>query len=186
MNHDGRKPWTRQLLVGLGALLAVALVIGGVVGAFALGSSTVGSGDSAGGEAEASTSPSGTLTGTATAAPSTEALASEAPASEAPASEPPSPPQERAGGAAITLRAAPASVRANQRINLSGVYPRGAGATLQVQRFEGRWADFPVRVSVDGGRFSSYIQSSRTGSLRFRVVDPAAGRVSNPVRVRIG
>jgi hypothetical protein len=41
-------------------------------------------------------------------------------------------------------------------------------------------------MSVDGGRFSTYIRTSRTGDARFRVIDKGAGRTSNVVRVTIG
>jgi hypothetical protein len=87
---------------------------------------------------------------------------------------------------AISLQAFPHQVSANQRINLTGVYTGGEGARLQVQRFEHGWADFPVSTSVSGGLFSTYIFSGRVGPNRFRVVDPAGGRASNAVRVRIG
>lgn len=179
MNDDGEKPWTRRLLVGLGALLAVALMIGGVVGAFALGMANVsGIGDSG---PATSTSPSLVVPSrTPTRKPS-----SIAPSEDVGTGGAPSASREPGTGSAITLRARPVSVRPDQRINLTGTYPRGNGATLQVQRFEDGWADFPATFAVDGGRFDSYIRSSRTGDLRFRVVDPAAGRVSNEVRVTI-
>ena len=74
----------------------------------------------------------------------------------------------------------------NERINLTGAYRRGDGAEVQVQRFEGRWTDFPVTAAVEGGRFSTYIQSSKTGKARFRVIDHSAGHASNEVRVTIG
>jgi hypothetical protein len=88
---------------------------------------------------------------------------------------------------AITLQAFPAEVGPGERINLTGVYQRGEGATLQVQRFEnGGWADFPVTVSVSGGVFSTYIMTSRTGEARLRVYDKALQKASNAVRVTIG
>jgi len=172
---DGERRWTRQLLVGVGALLAVALVIVGVVSAFALGAATVGRTDSRPGT---SASPSLVVPGD-TPARTPRTTSSGAPTGEPSATDDP------AGTSAITLRARPTAVRANQRISLTGAYPRGGGATLRVQRFNGRWADFPVTLSVDGDRFSSYVRTSRTGELRFRVVDPAADRVSNAVRVTV-
>ena len=40
-DDDEDAPWTRQLLVALGVLVAVALVIGGVVSVVALGAANV-------------------------------------------------------------------------------------------------------------------------------------------------
>jgi hypothetical protein len=55
-----------------------------------------------------------------------------------------------------------------------------------VQRFEGSWVDFPVSASVRGGTFTTYIYTGRSGPNRFRVIDKATGKKSNPVRVTIG
>ena len=57
---------------------------------------------------------------------------------------------------------------------------------LQVQRFEGAWSDFPVSANVSGGIFNTFILTSRTGKARFRVIDHALNRASNPVTVTIG
>jgi hypothetical protein len=58
---------------------------------------------------------------------------------------------------------------------------------LQVQRKEGgSWSDFPVSVTVSDGRFSTYVQTGRSGPNRFRVRDTDSKRVSNPVTVRVG
>jgi hypothetical protein len=173
MKHDGEKPWTRQLLVAVAALLAVALLIAGVVSAFALGAAKVTGIDDA--------------TGTTTAEPSL-VLPDDKPTADATPSARASDPTPRAPRKrpAITLRAEQTAVQPGGRINLTGYYRRGNGALLQVQRLEGGWTDFPVTMSVDGGRFSTYIQTSRTGDARFRVVDKGAGRTSNVVRVTIG
>ena len=113
-------------------------------------------------------------------------IPSDAETSEAaPSSSTPSPaPAKRQP--AITLRVEPTAVGAGERINLTGDYRNGDGAQLQVQRLEGDWTDFPVTTSVDGGRFGTYITTSRTGDARFRVVDKSADRTSNVVRVTIG
>ena len=72
-------------------------------------------------------------------------------------------------------------------IDLTGTYPGGEGAILQVQKFEsGGWTDFPVTVSVAGETFSTFIQTGQLGNNRFRVVDSDTGKKSNEVRVRIG
>ena len=49
-----------------------------------------------------------------------------------------------------------------EQIDLTGVYPGGEGAILQVQRFtSGSWQDFPVTVSVSDETFSTYVQTSQ-------------------------
>ena len=64
-----------------------------------------------------------------------------------------------------------------QQIDLTGTYQAGEGAILQVQRMEnGAWSDFPVTMSVSGGTFATYVQTSRTGPNEFRVVDTDSGR----------
>ena len=87
----------------------------------------------------------------------------------------------------ISLSAGQTSVSAMQQIDLTGVYPGGEGAILQVQKFTGgSWADFPVTVSVSNETFATYVQTSQTGVNRFRVVDTDSGLESNEVRVTIG
>lgn len=87
----------------------------------------------------------------------------------------------------IALSAGQTSVGVMERIDLTGVYPGGEGAILQVQRFNsGNWEDFPVTASVSNGTFTTYIQASAIGLNRFRMVDTNTGKASNEVRVRIG
>jgi hypothetical protein len=87
----------------------------------------------------------------------------------------------------ITLSASATSVAAMQQLDLTGVYPGGEGAILQVQRFtDGRWQDFPVTASVGDETFATYVQTSQPGMNRFRVVDTDTGLESNEVRVTIG
>ena len=165
---DDEASWPRQLLIGLGALTAISLLVGAIVGAVALGAAKLTGIDSAAGGPRQEPSlfiPSGT--------PSTSPEASPTRPSRTPRPRP------------ITLQAFPATVSPGERINLTGVYPRGEGATMQVQRFEGGWTDFPVTARVSGGTFSTYILTSRTGATRLRVTDIASGRSSNPVRVMI-
>ena len=70
-----------------------------------------------------------------------------------------------------------------EQIDLTGVYPGGEGAILQVQRFEGgKWADFPVPISVSDETFATYVQTSQPGVNRFRVIDTDNGATSNEVR----
>jgi len=86
----------------------------------------------------------------------------------------------------ITLNASPLQASVSQRIDLSGRYPGGDGAVLQVQnRQGGQWTDFPVTVTVSGSTFHTYIYTGNPGPQRFRVVDPGSGRASNTVTVTI-
>jgi hypothetical protein len=149
-----------------------------VVSAFALGAARV-SGIDDSGAAEPSAEPTLVLpssTPTATDPTPTDPTQSDT------ATPQPSPTPTRRSP--ISLEASPAAVLANERVNLTGAY-RANGAQLQVQRFEGRWQDFPVTASVDAGRFSTYVQSARIGKLRYRVVDKASGLASNEVRVTV-
>ncbi len=85
------------------------------------------------------------------------------------------------------MSAGQTSVASFQRIDLTGAYPLGEGAILQVQRLEGgKWTDFPVTISVGGGTFSSYVQTSHTGINEFRVMDTDTETTSNTVKVEVG
>lgn len=95
--------------------------------------------------------------------------------------------KDQAPQQAISLQAAQTSVGPMEQIDLTGTYQGGEGAVLQVQRFTaGSWGDFPVTVSVSGGTFSTYVQTSAIGKVKFRVVDSDTGQQSNPVTVQIG
>ena len=86
----------------------------------------------------------------------------------------------------ISLSAAQNTATPMEQVNLTGVYPRGEGAILQVQRFEGgSWEDFPVTVEVSNETFATYVQTSQTGLNRFRVIDTESRETSNEVRVTI-
>jgi hypothetical protein len=87
----------------------------------------------------------------------------------------------------ITLSVSATSVSQMEQIDLTGVYPGGEGAILQVQRFTGgKWTDFPVTVSVSDETFSTYVQTSQGGANRFRMVDTDTGKISNEVKVTVG
>ncbi|QCX26351.1 hypothetical protein [Nocardioides jishulii] len=87
----------------------------------------------------------------------------------------------------IKLTAGQTAVAPMQRIDLTGTYPAGTGAILQVQRFEnGAWANFPVTVSVTDGAFGTYVVTGQGGETRFRVLDTDSGKASNAVTVTIG
>ena len=86
----------------------------------------------------------------------------------------------------ISLSASQTSISAMQQLDLTGVYPGGEGAILQVQRFtDGSWTDFPVTVPVSDETFTTYVQTSQAGRNRFRVVDTESGLQSNEVKVTV-
>lgn len=178
---------SRQVLIGLGALVVVTLLVGGIASAMALGAarlSGLGNSSSAGGPVQAPSLyiPPGEPSTTPEVYPDPTRPDREAPSE--PASEEETPKAGRLSKK-ISLQAFPLEASAGERITMTGVYPAGEGATLQVQRFEGAWTDFPVSVTVSGGMYSTYILTSRTGEARFRVTDKALSRSSNPVTVTI-
>lgn len=184
-DDDEDVPWTRQLAVGAGVLVAVALVIGGVMSVVALGAAKV---TGLGGSHASATAPPSlyfpsddpTTTPDTYPDPNGSDKPSPSPSRESPSAKPTQKTR------AITLQAFPQQVPPNERINLTGVYQGGEGARLQVQRFENGWVDFPVSTSVSGGSFTTYIYTGRSGPNRFRVIDKEADQASNPVRVRVG
>jgi hypothetical protein len=180
----------RQLVMGLAALLAVALVIGGVISVVALGAVKVSGLDDSKPRATEKPSlviPSGTPTTGLEGGASPTGVPSDTGSPGAGASGSATPSAARKAKA-ISLQANPLQAGPGQRVTLTGVYARHEGATLQVQRFEAGsgWADFPVTTSVVGGQFTTYVTTSRVGVNRLRVVDSAGKQVSNAVRVTIG
>lgn len=177
------------VLVGLVALVGVAVVVGVIAGVVALaGSRVVGldgsSGPSSGREERASLylpKPERTKADDGpliTLAPGRESNESEDPSEETSSAEP----EEE-----ISLQAAGTEFSPMENIDLTGVYTGGEGAILQVQRFEGgSWTDFPASpVSVGGETFATYVQTGQPGVQRFRVVDTDSGKPSNEVKVTI-
>lgn len=200
MTHDRSmaedSPTVRSLIIGLVSLVFVALIIGGVFSLFALGAFNF-SGIASSGPAprpslympplnkQPSPSP-GAGSSPSPTAPSSPAT-TQAPAAQSPSASPTKHRHRHHRQHQITLAASPLHASASERINLSGRYPGGDGATLQVQNFSGGgWTTFPVSVTVTGGTFRTYIYSGNPGPQRFRVVDPGSGRASNPVTVTIG
>jgi len=170
----------RPVLTGLIALVGVAVAIGLLGGlAVLVGVKATGIGDdtdAAGAPSSSATFrlPKPTETSTETSVEESEPSPGEESTSEAPAE-------------GISLTANQQSVSPMQQIDLTGTYPAGEGAILQVQRMEdGTWSDFPVTMSVSGGTFATYVQTSRTGPNQFRVVDTDSDVVSNEVTVTVG
>ena len=172
------------VLWGLGAMVVVAAAVGVLIGIGALGVTRV-LGLSGGG------SGSGTSAGATMVIPSpSETRSSESESDSPEATKTPEPGQQSSSTAEakpITLQSAQSAVAPMQQIDLSGSYPGGDGAILQVQRFEGgSWVDFPVTMSVTGDSFDTFILTGHTGVNRIRVIDTTNGDKSNEIKVRVG
>jgi hypothetical protein len=174
----------RPVLTGLIALVAVAAVIGIIGGLAALvGSRVLGlDGDAAASSKDSATSdaslylPEPTIT-SETVVPETSTSPTVVPVD----------PSSSTASSEITLTAGQQSVSAMQEIDLTGTYPAGEGAILQVQRFEGgAWEDFPVTMPVNNQTFSTYVQTSQAGENKFRVIDTDKELFSNEVIVTVG
>lgn len=177
------------VLTGLLALVGVGIAVGLILGGVALAATSVlGLHDSSGGKSTTSrqsmylprpaptTAASGpliTLGGQPTSSTSNQ-----------PQQEPS---QEESPAKVISLSAGQTAVGVMEQIDLTGVYPGGEGAILQVQRFtDGSWGDFPVTASVSNETFATYVQTSQGGVNRFRVVDTDTGMISNEVHITVG
>ena len=181
------------VVFGLLALVGVAVVVGVIAGVVAIAGARVagldGAASSTGGsqeeaslylpKPEATRADNGPLI---TLDPGRQAPKSDG--SGQPSEEPTSQKPEKEE---ISLQAAQNSVGPMQNIDLTGVYPGGEGAILQVQRFEGGgWVDFPASpISVGDETFATYVQTGQPGPQRFRVVDTDTGKASNEVKVTI-
>jgi hypothetical protein len=172
------------VMSGLAALIGVGVVVGLLVSGGALAASSMlglGGGDD-GGTASSQQSmylPKPSDTESESGPQITLQPGEESPS--APASS-----SEATPECAISLSSASTEVGPMEEIYLTGVYPNGEGAVVQVQRFEnGRWEDFPVDASVSGQTFSTYVQTAQTGVNRFRVRDTSSAQVSNEVRVKV-
>jgi hypothetical protein len=193
VSEDKERP-LGPVLTGLVALLAVSLTVGLVLAGVALvGSRVLGLSDDSDGSAGVTQRETAIIprpSHTAGSGPQVT-LDTEPPASEdtgvgpggTETSETKKPKPEKA----ITLQAGQTAVGNFQRIDLSGVYPGGEGAILQVQRFEnGAWADFDATIPVSNETFTTYVQSAMVGVNKFRVIDNRTGDASNPITVTVG
>lgn len=190
--NDEQEKSGNPVLFGLVALLAVSVAVGLVLGGVALvGTRVLGIDDESSGstgatEKESAVIPRPSRTGANgpqvtlnTQAPETDDTGIDDPKTEDTKTAKPD--------KSITLQADQTSVGNFDRIDISGVYPGGEGAILQVQRLEGgQWTDFNATIPVSGETFRTYVQSAQTGVNKFRVVDTAKDEVSNPITVTVG
>jgi hypothetical protein len=190
MADDDPNPTPRgehPVITGLLALVGVAVVVGLILGGGALAATKVlniGEGDSA--SDDATTGDSLYLPRPEKTDPPSGPLVTLASPDESVETEETDPTDSATPDTGISLSASQTAVTPMEQIDLTGVYPGGEGAILQVQRLEGgKWQDFPVTVPVSNETFATYIQTSQTGVNRFRVIDTDSGATSNEVRVTI-
>ena len=171
----------RPVLTGLIALVGVSVAIGLLGGlAIMIGVNATGIGGTTTASEDSGTPSTFEL-------PQPSDTGSSAPAPDPVEPSPGTEPTTEAPAEGIPLSATQQSVSPMQQIDLTGTYQGGEGAILQVQRLEnGAWSDFPVTMSVSGGTFATYVQTSRTGPNKFRVVDTDTQVTSNEVTVAVG
>lgn len=171
----------RPVLTGLIALVGVALVIGLLGG---LGILTVVKATGIGGSSDASSDSTSNAT---FHLPKVTDTGSAIPVPEEPVDPGTGAPETETPDDGISLSASQLTVSPMQQVDLTGTYPTGEGAILQVQRFEaGQWQDFPVTMSVSGSTFATYVQTSRVGPNKFRVIDTDTAKTSNEITVTVG
>ena len=191
---EGSPTERHPIAAGLFALLAVGLVVGLILGGAALAATQVldvGEDDSA---TDDSTSDASLFLPRPerTAKQDGPVLTLPGSSSEGPEETDPVDPETAESESededvAISLSGGQTGVGPMEPIDLTGVYPGGEGAILQVQQFTaGKWTDFPVTTPVSNETFTTYIQTSQPGVNRFRMIDTKSGEISNEVRVRIG
>ena len=185
----------RPVLTGLVALVGVAVAVGLILGLVVLaGTKFLGLGGNAASSQAAARHSMYLPTPSKTASPSAPLITlapgeTESPTDSGPSSTPgqSKPSKTKSPKKQISLSAGETAVAPMQQIDLSGVYPGGEGAILQVQRLtNGTWQDFPVTTSVSNQTFTTYVQTSQAGVNKFRVVDTDTGKASNTVQVQIG
>lgn len=183
---DERHPIVTGLVALVGVGVAVGLILGLVMFAGAQVLGLGGGDDSGGGGSERSMYlPRPEKTPQASGPEIT--LAPGESSSPAAGSETAKPTKTKSPRKQITLSASVTSAAPMETFDLTGVYPGGEGAILQVQRFTaGSWQDFPVTASVSDETFQTSVATSYAGPNRFRVVDTDTGLESNEVRVTIG
>lgn len=176
--REREKP-DHPVLTGLVALVVVGLCVGALAGLGVLAATKVTGIGTASGDSTSSARESMVIPDRESTKSSPGPLIS---------AKPNEPDSKKTQDTTISLQAGQTSVSPGGRIDLSGAYPGGTGATLKVQRFEGgSWSDFgDVSISVGADNFTTWIVTSNTGRARFRVYDASADLASNEVVVAIG
>lgn len=85
----------------------------------------------------------------------------------------------------ISLQASDNSLKAGDELMLSGTYPRGEGAVLDIWydvNDEG-WKQFNLDVNVNGGLFQAFVSTYKSGTITWQVRDPENDNKSNEVTV---
>lgn len=190
--QDPAEELPRQLAVSLGALVVIGLVIAGVLGVVTLAAAQYLVGDET---PSASGEPTMYFPTPTPPAPGSSAGAGDEGGADRGRSgkdgagkgrsKGDQAGKKRPGAGEIVLHVRPRRAAPFERVRLFGRYPGGNGATLQVQRRQGRWVFFPTSATVSGGRFETWVQSGRRGLNEFRVVDRSTGTRSKAVEVRI-
>ena len=194
MPDQSRQDEKHPIAAGLVALIAVTVTVGLVLGVVTLLATHVlgigGSGDDGSSAAQSLYLPTPTPTPTpsgplVTLAPARDSDSALSPDDTTPTEQAT---QSSAPAKQITLSGGETSVAPMEQIDLTGVYPGGEGAILQVQRkLDGQWQDFlSVDAAVSGGQFSTYVQTGQLGVQKFRMRDTTSGLVSNVVSVTVG
>ena len=179
------------IVAGLIALVSVGLVVGLILGLGVLVGTKVlglGGGDSAGSASDVQSMylPKPQKTPTPTDAQIT-LDPGETPTESGESSPSDDPTESKSPDKEISLSASVTSVGPMEQFTLTGVYPGGEGAILQVQRLEGgQWTDFQATGSVSDETFAIPVQTGVLGMNRFRVVDTDSGLQSAEIRITIG
>lgn len=192
MSDDEEKP----VLNGLLALVAVAVVVGLLAGIGVLTASRVtglGSGGDGGGEAGDELSlymPSPEKT-TGDSDPLVTLIPSETPDKKGEEKSEKAEKKKRKKKAKkppINLSQGSSEVAAGEQLYLSGVYRGGEGAVLDIEYKvnDEPWEEFPLDVNVSNETFSTYVETSRTGTIKWRVTDKDKKKTSNVVTVQFG
>jgi hypothetical protein len=173
------------VISGIAALVGVGVVVGLLVSGGALAASSILGLNGGEDDGTASSQQSMYLPKPSTTDSPTGPLVTLEPGQETPTESAPTAPATPEFP--ISLSAAQTEVGQMEEIYLTGVYPNGEGAVVQVQRLEnGNWEDFAtVDAVVSGETFSTYVQTAQTGVNKFRVRDTDSDQVSNEVRVKV-
>jgi hypothetical protein len=183
----------RPVITGLVALVGVALVVGLLAGLGAIIGTRVigldGGDDSTAGEprdeqslylpdpvpTEEEGGPLVTLAGTPTQRSEGEDEPSESPTIEKPKNP-------------INLAAGATAVSGEEQLYLSGTYQGGEGSILDIEYKvnDQPWREFNLDVNVSGQTFATYVYTSNTGTIKWRMWDKSRNKRSNAVSVKHG